>query len=55
MDVRRVPPWAGCPMWHLPAQAPYSWLLTRNSPKPFLWLLLTEGNPVGLCGFGQRK
>ncbi|UNP31139.1 hypothetical protein [Lysobacter gummosus] len=23
--------------------------------KPFLWLLLTEGNPVGLCGFGQRK
>jgi hypothetical protein len=23
--------------------------------KPFLWLLLTEGNPVGLCGFGQSK
>ncbi|MFD0326296.1 hypothetical protein [Lysobacter gummosus] len=55
MDVRRVPPWAGCPMWDLPAKAPHSWLLIRNSPKPFLWLLLTEGNPVGLCGFGQRK
>ncbi|MFD0321211.1 hypothetical protein [Lysobacter gummosus] len=37
--MRRVPPWAGCPMWDLPAQAPHSWLLTRNSPKPFLWLL----------------
>ncbi|MFD0321884.1 hypothetical protein [Lysobacter gummosus] len=55
MDVRRVPPWAGCPMWGLPAKAPHSWLLTRNSPKRFLWLLLTEGNPVGLCRFGQRK
>ncbi|MFD0325195.1 hypothetical protein [Lysobacter gummosus] len=39
MDVRRVPPWAGCPMWHLPATATHSWLLTRNSPKRFLWLL----------------
>jgi hypothetical protein len=26
-----------------------------KQPKPFLWLLLTKGNPVGLCGFGQRK
>jgi hypothetical protein len=29
--------------------------LDSKQPKPFLWLLLTEGNPVGLCGFGQRK
>jgi hypothetical protein len=35
MDVRRVPPWAGCPMWHLPAQASHSWLLTRNSQCVF--------------------
>jgi hypothetical protein len=26
-----------------------------KQPKRFLWLLLTEGNPVGLCRFGQRK
>ncbi|MFD0324118.1 hypothetical protein [Lysobacter gummosus] len=35
MDVRRVPPWAGCPMWDLPAKAPHSWLLSRNSESPF--------------------
>ncbi|MFD0321566.1 hypothetical protein [Lysobacter gummosus] len=31
MDVRRVPPWAGCPLRDLPASASHSWLLTRNS------------------------
>ncbi|MFD0324462.1 hypothetical protein [Lysobacter gummosus] len=35
MDVRRVPPWAGCPLRDLPAQAPRSWLLIRNSQSPF--------------------
>ncbi|MFD0326298.1 hypothetical protein [Lysobacter gummosus] len=47
MDVRRVPPWAGCPMWHLPAQATHSWLLTRNSQCVFFGYFL--------CRFGQRK
>ncbi|MFD0324844.1 hypothetical protein [Lysobacter gummosus] len=40
MDVRRVPPWAGCPMWHLPAQASHSWLLTRNSQCVFFGYFL---------------
>ncbi|MFD0324116.1 hypothetical protein [Lysobacter gummosus] len=47
MDVRRVPPWAGCPLRDLPASASHSWLLTRNSESPFFGYFL--------CGFGQRK
>ncbi|MFD0323126.1 hypothetical protein [Lysobacter gummosus] len=42
-----MPPWAGCPMWHLPAQATHSWLLTRNSQCVFFGYFL--------CRFGQRK